>query len=199
MSDAAGRDTRKSGAGDPGATGPGAAEAGTAGAGDASAGAGAAGPGAPDADAWADACAEDLAAERDRRRERYGSGGAPGGAAEELRRLAETVAGRLADLAGPLTGGAAQGEQWARQLVDGARAAARPVLQRNPDVVAHLSAAGSELLAAYRSAVADSEQRWTRTPDGTTAPAPGQREDPGAPPSRERSAEPPGTERIDLE
>ncbi|MCX2967658.1 MULTISPECIES: DUF5304 family protein [Streptomyces] len=117
-------------------------------------------PNGPDADAWAEACAEDLAAERARRRARGGP--EPAGAAEELRRLAETVADRLAGLAGSVGGAAGPGQDWARQLADGARAAVEPVVQRNPEVFEHLSAAGSELLAAYRSAVAGQERRWTR-------------------------------------
>ncbi|MCX4749564.1 DUF5304 domain-containing protein [Kitasatospora sp. NBC_01287] len=35
------------------------------------------------------------------------------------------------------------------------------VKAENPDVFAHLSAAGSELLAAYRAAVAGHERRWS--------------------------------------
>ena len=49
-----------------------------------------------------------------------------------------------------------------------ARAAVEPVIERNPDVFDHLAAAGSELLAAYRSAVQAQEQRWTSRATGTT-------------------------------
>lgn len=64
-----------------------------------------------------------------------------------------------------------------------AKAAVEPVIERNPDVFDHLAAAGSELLAAYRSAVQDQERRWTArdtpprdprsaaTPETTPAPA----------------------------
>ncbi|MFP8963504.1 DUF5304 family protein [Streptomyces nanhaiensis] len=117
-------------------------------------------PGA-DSDAWATACEEDLAAERERRRERYG---APvGSAAEELFKLAEAVTGKLTELGGPLAGPAARGavRQFA-QFADRARAAVEPVVERNPKVFDHLAAAGGELLAAYRAAVTDQEGRWTR-------------------------------------
>ncbi|MDK1475551.1 DUF5304 domain-containing protein [Streptomyces sp. 549] len=147
-------------------------------------------------DAWADACAEDLAAEQARRRERYGT--PPGSAAEELRKLADTVAQRIADLAGPLTGSAAgsvaaqsaaqSAERAARQFAEGARAVVEPVVERNPQVFQHLSAAGSELLAAYRAAVSGHEQRWTRgdrpetTPVDTADPAgPAEAADPADP------------------
>ncbi|GHH74335.1 hypothetical protein GCM10018793_15280 [Streptomyces sulfonofaciens] len=123
--------------------------------------------GPPDAGAWAAACAEDLAEEQARRRARYGP--PPGSAAEELRRLVDAVADKLSGLSGaaaPLFGMAAQGaaQQVVQQAVRQARAAVDPVIQRNPDVFDHLAAAGSELLAAYRSAVAAQEQRWTRAP-----------------------------------
>ncbi|MGY1453922.1 DUF5304 family protein [Streptomyces sp. SS8] len=121
-------------------------------------------PGA-DSDAWATACEEDLAAERERRRERYGT--PPGSAAEELLKLAEAVTGKLAELGGPLAGPAARGavRQFA-QFADRARAAVEPVVERNPQVFDHLAAAGGELLAAYRAAVADQEGRWTRAGAG---------------------------------
>ncbi|PJE98558.1 hypothetical protein CUT44_07660 [Streptomyces carminius] len=109
----------------------------------------------PDADpeAWAAACEEDLAAERARRRERYGT--PPGSAAEELRRLADAVTGKLTELGGPVARGVVQ------QFVTQARAAVEPVVERNPRVFDHLAAAGGELLAAYRAAVEDQERRWT--------------------------------------
>ncbi|MFJ6567009.1 DUF5304 domain-containing protein [Streptomyces sp. NPDC091292] len=119
-------------------------------------------PGAFDADAWSTACAEDLAAEKARRRTQYGS--QPGSAAEELRRLVDTVAEKLSGLQSPLLGGLAQGaaQQAVQQVVQQAKAAVEPVIERNPDVFDHLAAAGSELLAAYRSAVEAQERRWTR-------------------------------------
>ncbi|CAL9433734.1 DUF5304 domain-containing protein [Streptomyces griseomycini] len=114
-----------------------------------------------DADAWATACAEDLEAEKARRRARYGP--PPGSAAEELKKLVDAVADKLSGLRSPLfdavAGPAAQ--QVVRQVVQQARAAVEPVIERNPDVLDHLAAAGSELLAAYRSAVQDQERRWT--------------------------------------
>ncbi|CAL9586923.1 DUF5304 domain-containing protein [Streptomyces sp. Tu 3180] len=119
---------------------------------------------AGDADAWATACAEDLEAERARRRARYGP--PPGSAAEELKKLVDTFADKLDKLSGlrsPLFGAVAgpAAQQMVRQVVQQARAAVEPVIERNPDVFDHLAAAGNELLAAYRSAVQDQERRWT--------------------------------------
>ncbi|POX46866.1 DUF5304 domain-containing protein [Streptomyces sp. Ru72] len=119
-----------------------------------------------DADAWATACAEDLAAEKARRRARYGP--PPGSAAEELKKLVDAVADKLSGLQAPLLGAAASGtaQQMVRQVVQQAKAAVEPVIERNPDVFDHLAAAGSELLAAYRSAVEAQERRWTNRPSG---------------------------------
>ncbi|GAA4954747.1 hypothetical protein GCM10023205_15680 [Yinghuangia aomiensis] len=66
--------------------------------------------------------------------------------AEEARRFAEAVAGKL--------GGVRQ------RVVD-------PLLERHPEAAAHLSAAGSELLAAYRAFVTDKERRWASRPAPT--------------------------------
>ncbi|MFF4184045.1 DUF5304 domain-containing protein [Streptomyces sp. NPDC001691] len=124
-------------------------------------------PPAPDADAWAEACAEDLAAEKARRRAQYGS--EPGSAAEELRKLLDAVTDKVSGLfEGPsplsgLSGFAAQGA--VQQLISQAKSAVEPVIERNPEVFDHLAAAGSELLAAYRSAVEGHERRWTATDD----------------------------------
>ncbi|GHB60099.1 hypothetical protein GCM10010377_58950 [Streptomyces viridiviolaceus] len=116
---------------------------------------------ASDADAWATACAEDLEAEKARRRTQYGP--PPGSAAEELRRLVDTVADKLSSLQSPLFGAVAgpAAQQVVRQVVQQAKAAVEPVIERNPDVFDHLAAAGGELLAAYRSAVQNQERRWT--------------------------------------
>ncbi|MEU7055783.1 DUF5304 domain-containing protein [Streptomyces sp. NPDC046197] len=116
---------------------------------------------ATDPDAWATACAEDLAAEKARRRAHQSP--PPGSAAEELRRLVDTVADKLSALQSPLLGAVAgpAAQQVVRQVVEQAKAAVEPVMERNPDVFDHLAAAGSELLAAYRSAVAAQERRWT--------------------------------------
>ncbi|MGW3013683.1 DUF5304 domain-containing protein [Streptomyces sp. NPDC001219] len=143
----------------------------------------------PDADAWATACAEDLAAEKSRHRAAHGP--QQGSAAEELRKLAEAVTDKLAgiQLPGALGGIAAQGA--VNQLFKQAKAAVEPVIERNPDIFDHLAAAGSELLAAYRSAVEGSERRWTRD-EGDVRPesrADDPRDDDG----------PTGTERIDLD
>jgi hypothetical protein len=124
---------------------------------------------ATDADAWATACAEDLAAEKARRRAEQGP--PPGSAAEELRKLVDVVADKLdklsagqSPLLGAVAGPAAQ--QVVRQVVQQAKAAVEPVIERNPDVFDHLAAAGGELLAAYRSAVQAQEHRWTSRTDG---------------------------------
>jgi hypothetical protein len=140
-----------------------------------------------DADAWSTACAEDLAAEQARRRERHGP--PPGSAAEELRRLVDTVADKLSGLQSPLLGAVAgpAAQQVVRQVVQQAKAAVDPVIERNPDVFDHLATAGQELLAAYRSAVQAQEKRWTaRTADFDRDPDGG--EDSG-----------PSGERIDLD
>ncbi|UXY27078.1 DUF5304 domain-containing protein [Streptomyces sp. HUAS TT20] len=121
---------------------------------------------ATDADAWSTACAEDLEAERARRRAQYGP--PQGSAAEELRKLVDAVADKLSGLQSPLLGAVAgpAAQQMVRQAVQQAKAAVEPVIERNPDVFDHLAAAGNELLAAYRSAVQAQEQRWTsRTED----------------------------------
>ncbi|MEV6649808.1 DUF5304 domain-containing protein [Streptomyces sp. NPDC051219] len=125
-----------------------------------------------DADAWAKACAEDLAAEKARRRGQQGP--PPGTAAEELRKLVDAVADKVASLQSPLLGSAAQGA--VQQLISQAKSAVEPVIERNPDVFDHLAAAGSELLAAYRSAVESQERRWTRGP-GDEGPGPAERID----------------------
>ncbi|MGW1048012.1 DUF5304 domain-containing protein [Streptomyces sp. NPDC002521] len=116
---------------------------------------------ATDADAWATACSEDLAAEKARRRAERGP--QPGSAAEELKKLVDTVADKLSGLPSPLLGGLAgpAAQQVVRQVVQQAKAAVEPVIERNPDVFDHLAAAGGELLAAYRSAVQAQEHRWT--------------------------------------
>ncbi|UGY90916.1 DUF5304 family protein [Streptomyces gobiensis] len=154
----------------------------------------------PEADAWAAACAEDLAAEQARRREQYGA--PPGSAGEELRKLVDTVAEKLADIAGPLTGAAGKAagqaaaenaEKLARQLAEDAKSVAQPFVERNPEVFGHLAAAGSELLAAYRAAVEGHEQRWTKD-EARRAPEPREPRDQG-----DDGDGPSGSERIDLD
>jgi hypothetical protein len=107
----------------------------------------------PEADAWAKASAEDITAENARRRAQSAYGA--GSAADELRRLADAVADRITELRNPAVTMAAQG------LVSQVKAVVEPIRDRNPDVFDHLAAAGSELLAAYRAAVARQERRWT--------------------------------------
>jgi predicted TIM-barrel fold metal-dependent hydrolase len=111
-----------------------------------------------DADAWAKACAEDLAAERARRRCQAGS--EPGSAADELRKLAEAVVDKVAELGSPGASMAAQA------MISQMKAAVGPLRERNPEVFNHLAAAGSELLAAYRAVVENQERRWTQQPSG---------------------------------
>ncbi|WP_314222667.1 DUF5304 domain-containing protein [Streptomyces zaehneri] len=148
-------------------------------------------PRATDADAWATAAAEDLAAEKARRRAQDDRL-PPGSAAEELRKLVDAVGDKLSSLQSPLLGAVAgpAAQQVVRQVVEQAKAAVEPVIERNPDVFDHLAAAGTELLAAYRSAVQTQEQRWT-----TGA------KDPGKPP-RDQGRDGDGTgpgQRIDLD
>ncbi|WP_217196472.1 DUF5304 domain-containing protein [Streptomyces buecherae] len=149
---------------------------------------------APDPGAWEQACAEDLDAERARRRDRYGPQQVS--AAEELRKLAETVTNKLSSLQGPIAGAAAQ--TVVRQLIGQAKAVVEPVIERNPDVFDHLATAGTELLAAARAAVSGQEQRWTRGDDEAARGAA-----PGAATEREdddrRDDTPPGSEHIDLD
>ncbi|MFI5665634.1 DUF5304 domain-containing protein [Streptomyces sp. NPDC051704] len=151
-----------------------------------------------DDDAWAKACAEDLAAEQERRRTREGAGaggsGGTGTAAEELFKLFEAVADKVSALNNPVLGAAAQGA--VRQFVNQAKAAAKPVVERNPEVFDHLAAAGSELLAAYRSAVEGHERRWTRDEPAPGAPADRPSGD-GSDPRDEGGSGP--TQRIDLD
>ncbi|MEV5609431.1 DUF5304 domain-containing protein [Streptomyces sp. NPDC052225] len=139
-----------------------------------------------DADAWEKACAEDLAAERARRKAAYGP--PPGSAAEELKKLVDAVAEKLSSVQAPFLGAVAQGtaEQVAKQVVRQARSVVEPVIERNADVFDHLAAAGGELLAAYRSAVEGHERRWTQ---GSQEPRP---------PQTPRD-EGPGGEHIDLD
>lgn len=123
-----------------------------------------------DPDAWATACEEDLRAERARRRAQQGP--PPGSAAEELRKLFDAVTDKLSTLQSPLLGAVAQGtaQQMVKQAVQQAKAAVEPVIERNPEVFDHLAAAGSELLAAYRSAVENQEKRWTQGAPGHRDP-----------------------------
>ncbi|WP_330457303.1 DUF5304 domain-containing protein [Streptomyces sp. NBC_00820] len=149
---------------------------------------------AADADAWATACAEDLAEEKARRRTVYGP--PPGSAAEELKRLVDTVADKLSGLQSPLLGAVAgpAAQQMVRQVVQQAKAAVDPVIERNPDVFGHLAAAGGELLAAYRSAVQAQEGRWSGSP---AAPRDEGDERPGR--HRDRGEDTGPGERIDLD
>ncbi|AWL37959.1 MULTISPECIES: DUF5304 domain-containing protein [Streptomyces] len=162
-----------------------------------------------DDDAWAQACAEDLEAEKARRKAAYGP--PPGSAAEELRKLFDAVADKVSALQSPLLGAAAQGT--VQQVIRQARSAVGPVIERNPDVFDHLAAAGNELLAAYRSAVEGQEARWTQGTDGASGTAPGAAEGaedtgPGGPgpagkaaddPSDPRHEGPRGGGHIDLD
>ncbi|BBC96509.1 DUF5304 domain-containing protein [Streptomyces griseofuscus] len=154
-------------------------------------------PRVSDADAWATACAEDLEAEKARRRTTYGP--PPGSAAEELKKLVDSVADKLSGLQSPLgalAGPAAQ--QMVKQVVQQAKAAVEPVIERNPGVFDHLAAAGGELLAAYRSAVQSQEQRWTAGPGDVTDEWRKERESDGGK-GRDRGDGTGSGERIDLD
>lgn len=140
-----------------------------------------------DPDAWERACAEDLAAERARRTARQ-TAEEPGSAAEELRKLVEALADRFAEAQAPLAGTAVHGA--VQHLIAQAKAAVEPVIERNPDVFEHLASAGTELLAAYRAAVAGQERRWTQ---GGSAAASGAAE------GRTEGGESSSSEHIDLD
>jgi hypothetical protein len=78
---------------------------------------------------------------------------------EEVRRFAAAVGDRVDEAASAL--GAGDGMRGLQQL-------AAPLRGKHPEVYGHLIAAGGELLAAYRAAVAASERRWTAgKPSGT--------------------------------
>ncbi|MBZ4016953.1 DUF5304 domain-containing protein [Streptomyces purpurogeneiscleroticus] len=159
-------------------------------------------PQGTDDNAWEQACAEDLAAERARRRAEYGR--QPGSAAEELRKLAEAVTDKLAGIQLPGAAGGLAAKGAVDHLLRQARAAVEPVIERNPDVFDHLAAAGSELLAAYRSAVEAGERRWTQgAADGRDATARGPQAEGPERPGDGRDDEGPagagGSERIDLD
>ncbi|MEU1848912.1 DUF5304 domain-containing protein [Streptomyces sp. NPDC019990] len=145
---------------------------------------------ATDADAWATACAEDLEAEKARRRAHHGT--PQGSAAEELRKLVDAVADKLSGFQSPLMGAVAgpAAQQVLRQVVQQAKDAVEPVIERNPDVFDHLAAAGNELLAAYRSAVQAQERRWTGRDD---------QDDPRDQDERRDRGDDGGPERIDLD
>ena len=75
-------------------------------------------------------------------------------------RIDKVLADKVAELGSPAASMAAQA------VISQVKAAVIPLRDRNPDVFEHLSAAGSELLAAYRAAVAGQESRWTRGSGG---------------------------------
>lgn len=151
-------------------------------------------PAEPDADAWEAACAEDLEAQKAHHRATHGP--QTGSAADELRKLADAVTDKLAGIQLPGALGPLAGPGGVGRLLEQAKAAVEPVVERHPEVFDHLAAAGSELLAAYRSAVENSERRWTRdAPSGGPA-------GPEAPRRRGEGPDdegPAGTERIDLD
>ncbi|MBY6305283.1 DUF5304 domain-containing protein [Streptomyces clavuligerus] len=151
-------------------------------------------------DPWAEACAEDLKAEQARRRDRYGP--PPGSAADELRKLFGAVADKVSEFQGSLPGMAAQSA--VSHFVQQAKSAVEPVIERNPQVFDHLAAAGGELLAAYRSAVAGQESRWTQRPSDAGRPSGSGTDGDDAsterPPRTERRDQDPGPgEQIDLD
>lgn len=117
-------------------------------------------PAREDADAWSTACAEDMAEQVSKRR--ISQAYQPGSAVDELRKLAESVAGRVQELRNPVLGLPAQ------LLLSQAKSAFGQARDRNPALFDHLAAAGSELLAAYRSAVNEQERRWTQGESSST-------------------------------
>jgi hypothetical protein len=123
---------------------------------------------AAESDAWADACEEDLAAERERHETRYGP--PPIDAGRELRRLADAVVRTAGALGRPLGGPAGEtaARTAAQQLINQADAVVRPALERHPDVLDHLTAAGGELLAAYRAALRPRPQHGPEQQDKRT-------------------------------
>jgi hypothetical protein len=157
------------------------------------------GQAAPDADAWATACEEDLAAEKARRRAEYGP--QYGSAAEELRRLADAVSGKVAELGKPFAGtlAASAAQSVAQQFIAQARAAVEPVVERNPQVFDHLAAAGGELLAAYRAAVQEAEGRWTAGAQAPPQGPPGTSSGTSSGTSTGTAAGAPGSASADLE
>ncbi|MEF9882467.1 DUF5304 domain-containing protein [Streptomyces sp. P9-A4] len=149
-----------------------------------------------DSDAWAKACAEDLEAEKARRRAERGT--EPGSAAEEFRKLFEAVADKVAGgLGNPQLGG--QAVQTVQQLVSQAKSVVEPVIERNPQVFDHLAAAGNELLAAYRSAVEGHETRWTRGGSVPEADDPRRDADPEPPREADHKADPKADHKADPE
>ena len=132
-------------------------------------------PRATDADAWSTACAEDLAAEKARRRAEHGV--PQGSAAEELRRLVDTVADKLSGLQSPLLGAVAgpAAQQVVRQVVQQAKAAVEPVIERNPDIFDHLAVQRRSCCWTARTADPREDPADPRDDDEGTGP--GQRID----------------------
>lgn len=129
--------------------------------------------GAPDADAWAKACAEDFAAEQARRRAEFGP--EPVSAAEELRRLFDNLSDRVSAFRAPGSGGTSAvaqtaAQQFAKQFLATVKSAVEPVVERNPQLFDHLAAAGTEIAAAYRAAVERQETSWTRDDEPPSSP-----------------------------
>ncbi|WP_182667638.1 DUF5304 family protein, partial [Streptomyces calidiresistens] len=122
-------------------------------------------------DAWAIACAEDLAEQRARNRAR--SGPLPGEGAEHLRRIADLLTDGVSRLGGD-----------AARVARGARFALDPVIERNGPALDHLARAGGELAAALRGFL-DPGPSVNTPPRGgdapTTGPGTGAEPAPGAP------------------
>jgi hypothetical protein len=132
-----------------------------------------------DEDVWAQAVAEDAKEQQEQAKgsatesekgpdEGAGKGSAKDGPAssssdlfgpelaplvDEVRKFASAVGGKVSEASSALNGG--DGMQGLQQL-------AAPLRSKHPEVYGHLIAAGGELLAAYRAAVAASERRWTQ-------------------------------------
>ncbi|NYI07045.1 DUF5304 family protein [Allostreptomyces psammosilenae] len=101
----------------------------------------------------------------ERGRDRRGEWEPVGTVGEEFLRLAEAAGSRLGAVAGPLAG-------EATRLLDSVTDTVR---QRHPEVARHLTAAGGELLAAWRAVLADARRPPAASPaddgrDGRTPP-----------------------------
>lgn len=149
-----------------------------------------------DDDAWARACAEDLAAEKERLRAERGaagddgSRGGTGTAAEELFKLFEAVADKVSALNNPCSAPRRRARYASSSTRP--RPPSSPWSNATPRSSTTSRPCGSELLAAYRSAVEGHERRWTQQrptaphaeddprrdgDDGDTGPGPTERID----------------------
>jgi hypothetical protein len=116
-----------------------------------------------DEDVWAQAVAEDAKEQQEQAKESAKESAGGSGSdlfgpelaplVDEVRKFASAVGSKVTEASSALNGG--DGLQGLQQL-------AAPLRSKHPEVYGHLIAAGGELLAAYRAAVAASERRWTQ-------------------------------------